>query len=253
MTEPAPQRGPRVRAFHLAVDDGGEYLVVIGTRAIAGQLRPGPGGPGGRAELPLLADLEPAHALFELEASFHGGERWQLRPLGPRAAPRADGRAVGPEGVELTQETRLALSAGVELVFSTPDATSASALLEWQHGVECRGVARTLLWVPGPSGRVRIARKRRRLISVGDLEHEVTLETDGERLAVQCAGGLAQGALRVAPGPGARAVFELPQRGSLCIELGARSRPRPPFALLVRALDDPEARGAAAARGGEGA
>ncbi|MBI5363038.1 MAG: hypothetical protein HZA53_07645 [Planctomycetes bacterium] len=221
--------GPaRARLFHLAVDDGGEFLVAAGTRCVLGHLR------SPRADLPFLADVEGEHAELRLEASFHGGERWRIVPLVPARPIRARDLGVPAEGHELAHGDRVELARNLAFRFVASEPSSSSAILELEHGAECQGAVRILLLAGGASGRVRIGRKRRRLIPVADLAEDVVLELKGDELVVACAGGVRSGAVVVAPGPEARLALPCPPPARVDCLLGARARP--PFMLLLRPL-----------------
>ncbi len=81
---------------------------------------------------------------------------------------------------------------------------------------------------------MRIGSKRNRPIPVPELEREVVLELEGDRLLVRCAGGLRCGPTSVPPGPGATLALALPLAGGLFVEAGARGAGRAPFTLALR-------------------
>lgn len=218
-----PQRG---QIFHLAVDDAGEYLVAAGARFVLGHVR------SRSAELAFLADLEREHAELRLEASFHGGERWRIVPLVLARPILVRGVPVPPEGVELAHGDRIELARNLAFHFVASESSSSSAIVELEHGVECRGALRVLLFPAGTAGRVRIGRQRRRLLTVSDLQHEIALEHGAGRLHVACTGGLRSGTESVEPGPDARISLPCPPLERVDLLLGARARP--PFMLLLR-------------------
>ncbi len=224
----APRAQPEVvpaALFHLAVDDGGEFLAAVGPRLVIGHLR------SRSADLPLLADIEAEHAELRASLSFHGGLRWRLVPLAGDARLRAmswRGRELPREGVELSHGDRVTLARNLALRVAAPDAASSSVILELEHGLECHGTTRILLFAPGPAGRVRLGRKRTRGIAIADLEHDVSLELQPGRLVVACAGGLRHEGHVVAPAPDARLELEFPPPRDACSVIGARAAPRPP-------------------------
>src|SRR5262249_17975811 len=97
----------RVR-FHLAVDDGGEFLVPGGRSLVLGHLR------SPAASLPFLADVEASHVRFAYRESFHSGTHWTIEPLDAREVridgePLAGGARVLHDGDDLELASNLAL------------------------------------------------------------------------------------------------------------------------------------------------
>lgn len=223
---------PRARCFHLAVDDGGEYLVAAGEHIVAGHVR------SAAADLPFLADVEGEHARLELRASFHGGHAWRISAASERAGLLVRGQRVTQAPLELADGDRVELARNLSWIFRTPDAASSSALLELERGGECLGAARVLLLAAGRAGRVRIGSRRARLVLVPGLDHDVALELSGAELTLACAGGLACGAVHVAAAPDAALQVAFPDRAPVIVTAGARTGAGPPFALVLRPLDD---------------
>jgi hypothetical protein len=222
--------------FHLAIDDGGEFLAAVGTRLVIGHLR------SHAADLPLLADIEPSHAELRAATSFHGGLRWRLVPLvddARLASMSWRGRVLPREGVELAHGDRVQLARNLALRVVAPDAASSSSILELEHGLECHGATRILLFAPGPAGRVRLGRKRTRLIPIADLEHDVSLELEPGRLVCACAGGLRDDERVIPAAADARLALAFPPERATCVVVGARRAPSPPFQIRVRPLDPP--------------
>ncbi|MBK7877844.1 MAG: FHA domain-containing protein [Planctomycetes bacterium] len=244
--EPVPPQDPGVPApairpailFHLAVDDGGEFLVASGARLVLGHLR------SRVPDLPFLADVDGEHAELVLAESFHGGLRWRLVPKSPSATAKVNGLAIGSAGAVLADGDRVELARNLAFRFVASETASSSALLELEHGVECRGALRVLLVCPGAAGRVRIGPKRRRLISVPDLQCEVALELREERVRILCDGGMRHGSVTIPAAPGAELSIACPPTGPVDVHVCARPPARPPFLLLFRPL--------AASRGGPG-
>ncbi|MEE8466816.1 MAG: FHA domain-containing protein, partial [Planctomycetota bacterium] len=242
---PAPRARPVARApttpgkalrFQLAVDDGGEFLVVSGTRVTFGHAR------AQAADVPVLADIESVHALLEFGESFHGGPSWRIQALG-RGAVDVNGRRI--EGSSDVRDGDLVqLAANLAFRFRRPEPASTSALLEFLHGAESEGAQRVLLLAAGPSGRVRIGPKSSRCIPVSGIEHEVELTLEPAAgpltLVVRCAGGV-----RVAgeDDPAERAATErhvpCPPERRVDVVLGARPSQRAPFGLSLSPIHPP--------------
>lgn len=217
---------PLPALFHLAIDDGGEFLVAAGESLVLGHLR------SQRAELRFLADLESEHARLARRESFHGGVEWTLEPIGSAEVELAGSRLARAQ--DLRHGDRVRLGRNLCLCFRQLDAASSSALLELEGQAECEGARRILLLAPGAAGRVRIGSRRGRPIPVPDLDREVTLELEGEALLVRCEGGLRCGASSVPAGPACALRLALPPSSSLFVETGARARPGAPFTLALR-------------------
>lgn len=217
---------PLPALFHLAVDDGGEFLVFAGEELVLGHLR------SARAELRFLADVESEHARLVRHESFHGGVEWRLEALGG-ASVLVGGRPL--EGSRaLAHGDRVQLGGNLGFSFRALDAATSSAMLELEGQAECEGARRVLLLSPGAAGRVRIGSRRNRPIPVPELLREVSFELDAGALLVRCEGGLRCGPTSVPPGPGAALSLALPIRGSLFVEAGARAPGRAPFTLALR-------------------
>ena len=219
--------------FRLAVDDGGDLLVVAASSLILGHAR------AGVADIPLLADLESRHARLTYGESFHAGPIWRLEGLAD-APVRVEGREVlGARS--LNDGDRVRLAANLEFRFSRPDPASATAVLELLHGAEAEGAQRVLLFVPGPTGRVRIGARTNRHVPVNGIEHEIELSLerapDRAELLVRCAGGvrsLGAGGLAAAS---TEERVALPPRVRVDLVLGARPTQRAPYGLSLLPLD----------------
>lgn len=224
--------GRRALRFHLAVDDGGEFLAVAGSEIVIGHSR------SARADLPFLADLEARHACLFFCESFHGGPTWNIQSR-DAGQVSVNGRHLKAEATTLFDGDRVALAPNLSFVFRLPQFSCSSALIELEHGIECEGTVRILLLAAGPAGTVRIGPSRRRLIPVPDLEHEVelTLDANWTRLALRCAGGI-----RVhgsAAEPALEVGLDLPPAGRVDLELRARPGQPAPFGLSLRAIQAP--------------
>jgi hypothetical protein len=219
--------------FHLAVDEGGEFLVLSGASISFGHAQ------AAAADVPLLADLESVHARLTFGESFHGGPVWRIGPVG-RGRVEVDGREV-PGETELADGALVRLSPRLAFRFRRPDPASGSAVVELSRGVEADGAGRILLLAPGRAGRVRIGPKASRHVPVAGIEQEVELSLEPEsgptELRVRCAGGVRL------MGEGADARTELavpcPPDRRVDVVLGARPSQRAPFGLSITALDDP--------------
>ena len=223
---PSADPSPTIR-FHLAVDDGGEWLVASGSSLTIGHLR------STGVDLPFLADVEPLHVRLVRRESFHSGPHWYLE----RACARPiaiDGRALGDRPEELADGDTVLLAHNLAFRFRAPEASSSSAVLDLASGAECLGAVRILLFAPGAAGRVRIGGKKTRHIGVADLTEDVSLEIDRGELAVRCAGGVRSGDLAAPPGPSAGLCVPCPPAHSIAFTLGARPADRPPFCIAIR-------------------
>jgi len=245
--EPAPAPPPVERAatpegqalrFHLAIDDGGEFLVLCGDSISLGHAR------AGRADVPLLADLESVHARLEFRESFHGGPVWCVTSTG-RGRLEVDGRPIAGAS-ELADGAEVRLAENLAFRFRRPETASASVLLELLRGAEAAGAQHVLLMVPGRAGRVRVGSKSNRHIPVPRIEHEIELclaaGDGGDQLVVSCPGGVRE----VGGGEGSAATearFPCPPSRRVDVVLGARPSERPPFGLSFAPLDSPTAQG----------
>ncbi len=226
----SPHSTPR---FSLAVDDAGEFLVVVGESATIGHVR------AQDVDLPFLADVAAHHARLDLVEDFHDGARWRIAPeSGAQVA--VNGRAVGATGSLLSDGDEVRLAPNLAFRFVARDRGSSSARLELSGDSECLGAPRILLFAPGPGGRVRIGASSSRTVPLADLEHEIELAAErsehGARISVRCSVGLAEPALAVSE-PEVRIALPL----ALAVTLTARARgpKKPPFALIFRSIHPP--------------
>lgn len=224
--------------FLLAVDDAGEFLVLVGESATVGHLR------AHDVDLPFLADIDARHARLDLVEDFHEGARWRIAPVesasGPSAPPagaavHVNGRAVGVIGTLLADGDEVRLAPNLAFRFVARDRGSSSARLELGGGSECLGAPRILLFAPGAGGRVRIGASTSRTVPLADLEHEIELGAErsrnGARISVRCSAGLTEPALTVTE-PEVR--IALPLALSVTLTARARGPKKPPFALIFR-------------------
>lgn len=230
----------RALVFRLAVDDAGEFLTVAGKSFTIGHLG------STRADLRFLAQVESEHARVVLSSGFHSGPVWRIVPIGSARVVIA-GREVKPEGRTLCDGDDVVLGQNLALRFSAAEIASSSAVMALDHGLECAGATRILLFAPGPDGRVRIGSQSARPIRVPETEHDVTLELVEQtaeqgcmRLSVGCVGGVERGTRPSETSPTALTIL-VPPTKSERFSLGARARGLAPFEIVLLPLD--EARG----------
>ena len=217
-------RGPDAAVrFQMAVDDGGEFLVVTGSRVTLGHSSVGV------ADVPVLADVESIHAVLTLSESFHGGTSWSVEPAGASSIHIRGEALAGP--CTLADGDVVALSDQVSFRFRLPEASSSSALLEWLGGIEADGAARVLLFAPGAAGRLRIGARRARHVPVAGLEYEVTLVLEQDALMLSCEGGVRIG---FQGEPDTTGVVPLPLSGRVDVVANARPSRRPPFGITLQ-------------------
>jgi hypothetical protein len=233
---PEPNAGACL-AFRLAVDDAGEYLVVVGTNVLIGHES------STRADLRFLANVEREHARLVFANDFHAGPTWRVVPVGGARAS-VDGRAVAAGGAVITDGQRVVLGKNLAWRFRAEGPSSSSAVLEFEHGIECHGAGRLLLLAPGPDGRVQIASSARRPIKVGGLAHAVTLEITATladvpeaRLSIGCEAGLARG-VRPAEGAPTSLSILVPPRASERFTFAARAAGEAPFEIVVAPVEE---------------
>jgi hypothetical protein len=234
-----PPASPAVRPaairFRLAIDDAGELLVVAGESLVIGHLA------APDCDLPFLAGVEREHARLHLSSGFHGGPSWRIAPIGS-ARVLVEGIAVTATGRELCDGDRIELGTNLFCRFRAPVPASSSAVLELDHGLECCGAPRILLFAPGVDGAVQLGTKRARHVRVPGLEHDVALSIEplhagSATLTVQCAGGVEPGARPSEISPRAMSV-ECPPSASRRVTIGAREKDKAPFEISVAPVDE---------------
>ena len=224
-----PAQGLRPLRFQMAVDDGGEFLVVSGERVSVGHSSQG------AADIPVLADLESVHATFVFAESFHSGPCWQIEPVA-QAGVAVNGTAV--EGAQVLCDGDLVdLTPRLSFRFRLPEAASASALLELLGGVEAEGAVRVLLFARGPAGRVRIGAQRSRHLPVAGLEYDVQMTLSEGGLNVTCEGGVRFNTATTESDAAVACTIPLPLSGRVEVIANARPSRRPPFGIALHALD----------------
>ncbi|MFT4538459.1 MAG: hypothetical protein ACI841_001605 [Planctomycetota bacterium] len=222
-------------SFHLAIDDGGEYLVVSSTDVALGHAR------GGLAEIGLQADLRPLHAWLRWRTSFHEGPCWGIEPGDAEegvAPVLVEGRPI--DGLtDLIHGEVVQLSARVSFRFLLPEHASSTAQLQFLHGVETRGTSKVLLFVPGPQGRIRVGARKRRHVPIAGLEHEVSLELSVDGLNVACEGGVREESplARNLEQASTNKTVPCPPHSRIDLRVNARPSQRPPFGLSLSPLD----------------
>jgi|GEM_PF-1224355 len=227
-------RGPE-RRFKLSIDDVGELFVLHGSRATLGHSR------AGRADLPVLADVDPLHVRFVRTESFHAGPGWRVEPEGEQQIS-IDGQLVEPGGAALLDGDRVRLAGNLSFVFRRPEAASSSAILELLGESECGGCRRILLWAPGEEGFLRVGPGRGRYLRATRLEEDLRLWIDGRELVLECAGGLRAEGGEVDPsapsssGPGGLRT-PLPPRARVAFVVGQGGAEGPPFGLQIAPLE----------------
>jgi len=232
----APARRPASAGdpLLLTIDDAGQYLLAPGSRLVLGHLR------GGRADLPFLADLGATHAVLERHDSFRDGSVWTVAPVHAGSRDAADEVLVNGRRIEESSplaagdEVRLG---GISFRYRVPDPASETALLQFTEGMECAGATRILLFGEGEGGRVRIGASEHRHVRVANLEHEITLHREADRLAVRCEAVIRTGGGSTPPEgePGITVPLPLPRR--LDLSIGKPEGGRPPFGISIAPAD----------------
>lgn len=134
--------------FFLRIEEGGEYLVLLGESVRIGNARVHGN------DLPILANISSHHAELSRSTTFHGGTRYLLKGLDARPVT-VGGRPVPPEGRALTDGDLLRFGASLEISFHQPSPRSQSAVLRLRDGFDVQGVERVILMKPGGrSGRL---------------------------------------------------------------------------------------------------
>jgi len=234
---PAPPPVPRAAGaplrFHLAIDDGGEFLVVSGASITIGHAR------SGEADIPLLADLESVHARLVWSESFHAGPGWHIEPISSGVVEVA-GRLLGAESQRLADGDEVRLAPNLSFRFRLPVLSSSTALLNLMHGAESEGAVSVLLLLPGASGRVRIGPQLRRHVPITGLEHEVEMTLEDGQLAVSCEGGVRVDGPGAPEGAAPSCTLDLPPVARFDVTVNARPSQRPPFSIAIGPIEERE-------------
>lgn len=206
----------------ISVDNVGQFLAVCARELVLGHIS------DGQADLPFLANVGARHALFTRRDSLREGTVWWVQPLEGQGltvnqSPLHEPHALLPGDL-------LGLSDNLSMCYRCPDPASQSALLILQGSQECLGAQRIVLFAEGPGGRLRLGSAEQRLIQVPNLEAQLFLECEAERLRIQCS----EPGLSWSGGSGAQSVeLELPLKRREQIALGAAQAGRPPFSLGI--------------------
>lgn len=215
-----------VQRFHLAVDDGGEFLVAsgdllqLGHRTAAG------------VDLGFLAPLRARHGRIERRVTLRDGVQYWLLPDAGAALELA-GRALD-QPRRLRHGDAVVLGARVVLRFRLLGLDCASARLSVESSEDCEGAREILLMACGPEGALRIGSRNKHHLAVPELEHEVRLELQPAELRVHCSGGFARSAASL----GSTTLdVPLPPSTRTWIEPRARASGKPPFALTLMPLE----------------
>jgi hypothetical protein len=209
----------------LSVDEAGSFLATARTELLLGHLR------GDAADLPFLADVGPRHARLERALTFRDGVVWRVVPLDGERVLVA-GEPVPDGGRVLVDGDRVQLGVNLAFRFRRPDAGSTSAVLDLQHGAECRGCGGVLLFGEGPEGRVRIGPGPRTHVRAAALEHELVAELAGGELSFSSTGGVSRGARAASED---RISLAVPPREPVDLFVGSSRDGEPPFAIALRA------------------
>jgi hypothetical protein len=217
---PGPDAGG-VQLLRLRVDDGGEWLIVLGGPVVIGHAR------AEECDLPFLADVPPACAELSREASLRDGPGWRVRPLAG-ATVRVAGEPLGDEGRRLADGDRVRFAANLALRHRLPDPASESAVLELEGGAECLGAGRVVLAGAGMGGRLRLGAGARRHVPLERGGCEASLIALADRIAVACPDGV-----RAGDHAGPVVELPLPLGGRVDFALGRRGGASPPLLLSL--------------------
>jgi len=227
---PAARTSPPSR-FLLSVDHAGEFLVLVGSSATLGHVRPGV------ADLTFLANLGALHARIVRVDSLREGPRFYLLlgENGGAGGCLVAGHRVREEGLRLFDGDLVRLGENVPFTFRLPDPASETAVLELGEGIECAGARAIVLLGEGEGGRLRIGSTSRRHVRVAGLEEELEIVVDegAKRAHVRSQeGGLLDG---VVPPDGAeRAIpIALPPETSRVLSFPRARRTGPPFVVAL--------------------
>ena len=222
---------PPAWAFRLVLDDVGEFVVPLRDEFTLGHAH------AGRADLGVVADLEPVHARFRLRESFHGGHVWSVFPA-DGATLLAGGEEVGSDGLVLESRTLLQLSPQVLLEVELLGEGSSSIVLRFRGGVECEGTSRLLLLGRGAAGEVQLGRSAPPTFQVTRLKAPLSLQLgEDSRLRVQSSEELRFGGESSLDGINRKElVISLPPERNVDLLVGSSRGGRPPYGLMVAPL-----------------
>jgi len=230
-----PGGAPPAGAFRLVLDDVGEFVVPLRGEFTLGHAR------AGRADLGVVADLEPVHARFRLSESFHGGHVWKISPT-EGATLLASGEEVGSDGFVLESKTLLQLSPLVLLEVERLGEGSSSLVLRLRGDVECEGTSRLLLLGRGAAGEIELGRSASSSFKVARLEETLSLQLEEDlSLRVRSSESLRFGGESSLDGlERGELIIRLPPERNIDLLVGSSREGRPPYGLMVAPLH-PEA------------
>jgi hypothetical protein len=223
----------RAHRVHLAVDDGGEVLLALGTDLVLGHAS------AGQADLGFLADLESRHVRLSFSESFHAGPTWVLTPLEQKEGPSAvavNGTPLEGASQVLGAGDRVMLGSNLDFTVDLPDPSSASVILHLKAGAECDGAARVILLPAGAGGRVTIGPGKHHHLTVTALDGEARLTCTGDELRLERTVG--DGEVEHL------ATLSLPLAEAREFHLGSRLGGGPPIDLWIRAASPDSLTGA---------
>ena len=223
--------GPPVSAFRLSLDDLGEYVVPLRSEFTLGHAR------AGRADLGVIADLEPIHARFCLHVSFHGGHSWRVTPA-QAATLTSSGEEVGSDGVTLEAGRLLQLSPHVLIEVEGLEEESSSVALKFRGGVECEGTSRLLLLGRGAAGEVKIGRSASAPFRVAGLEQDLSLRlNEDSKLRVRSSAPIRFGGESSLDGvQREELMIQVPPARNVDVLVGSSRDGRPPYGLMIAPL-----------------
>lgn len=175
-SRPSDRRAAGPIRLRLAVDDVGDWEVVVGGPLLLGQVG------AGYADVGLHAAVAAEHAWLRPTASFHGGEGWDLAPAAG-AEVCVNGESIR-EARPLLDRAVIELGGGTTFEVRRPDPASASLALVPARDDVLGGAGGLLVWFPGPGGRLRLGADRGALLGLPGAESEVVLEADADGLVL---------------------------------------------------------------------
>ena len=223
--------GPPTGGFRLSLDDLGEYVVPLHSEFTLGHAR------AGRADLGVVADLDPIHARFRLHVSFHGGHSWRVSPVG--AAPlMLSGEEVDSDGIALEAGGLLQLSPHVLIEVEGLGEGSSSIALKFRGGVECEGTSRLLLLGRGAAGEVKIGRSASAPLRVAGLEEGLSLRlNEDSRISVHSSAPIRFGGESSLDGTQREELMiHVPPTQNVDVLVGSSRGGRPPYGLMIAPL-----------------
>jgi len=222
---------PPAGGFRLSLDDLGEYVVPLRSEFTLGHAR------AGRADLGVIADLEPVHARFRMHVSFHGGHSWRVTPV-QSARLSSGGEEVGSDGLALEAGKLLQLSANVQVEVERLGEGSNSIALKLRGGVECEGTSRLLLLGRGSAGEVKVGHSASPPLRVPGFKEGLSLRLDEDlRLCVRSSAPIRFGGESSLDGSQREELMiHLPPTNNVDVLVGSSRDGRPPYGLMISPL-----------------